>query len=344
MRRLLAVLLALGASPLFGACVFGGGHALTVDAIFADIGDLPRFANVQSADVKVGTVRGIRLDGYHARVTMRIDANADIPSNVEALIRSTSLLGEKFVDLRVPAGEMPSAEKLRDGQVIPLARTSRVPGLDDALVKLGRLLEGRTSADLATLIHSSAEIVRGREEALGELFSKLRPVTDVFAARAPDIASAISNLNDAFSSLQASRDVISRSLSSSADATQILANQQTDLDRLVRSLDNASSVLARLGNATTAADDRALKDLRATLGKVMLTTGDLSKSLTALARFVDLWPKAIPGDYIQLDVVVQLSDMGPPQSASAATAQQAANTAELRRLHSLADLLLRAAR
>ena len=341
MKRLVAVVLALAASPLLGSCVFGGGRAITVDAIFADIGDLPRYANVQSSDVKVGSVRSIKLDGYHARVTLRLDAAANIPSNVIALIRSTSLLGEKFVDLRVPDGQTPSPVKLKDGDVIPLDRTQRIPGLDDALLKLGRLLAGGNSADLATLIHSSAQIVRGREDALGEIFAKLRPVTAVLAARTPDVASAVTNLESAFSSLAAGRETIARAVSSSADATQLLADQQGDLDRLVDSLDRASSVLSRYATATVPSDDRALKDLRLVLDQVMKTTGDLGSSLSALAHFVDLWPKAIPGDYIQLDVVLTLADQRPSGSAAARTAVE---TSELRHLRRFADLMWSGAR
>ena len=335
MRRLAGVLVALMIAPVFGACLFGG-HAIKVDAIFADIGDLPRFANVQSSDVKVGTVRAIRLDGYHARVTMRIYSAADIPANVEALIRSTSLLGEKFVDLRVPVGQTASTTLLRNGDVIPLSRTARIPGLDDALTKLGRLLEGGNAGDLATVIHSSATIVRGREEALGEIFTKLRAFSGVLADRAPDVADAIDNLDAAFRSLAAGRDAIGRSLASSADAAGILADQQADLDRLVRSLDSASSILAKYGTATRPSTDRALKDLRLILDQVMKTTGNLGKSLTALAGFTDLWPKAIPGDYIQLDVVLSLANAGRSSSASA---RATVANAELRRLRTLADLL-----
>jgi phospholipid/cholesterol/gamma-HCH transport system substrate-binding protein len=337
MRRTAAATLALASLLALGSCVFGRGGAINVSALFADIGDLPRFANVQSADVKVGTVRSIKLVGYTARVSMRLSGEAEIPSNVQALIRSTSLLGEKFVDLRVPEGATPSSVPLRDGDVIPLERTERIPGLDDALVKLGRLLEGGTPADLATLVHSTAEIVRGREEALGEIFTRLRTFSGVLADRAPDIAASINNLDASFSSLAASRDVIGRSLSSSADATQILADQQADLDRLVGALDRTSSVLAGYMKATRPSSDRALKDLRLILDQVMTTTGDLSKAVSALATFTDLWPKAIPGDYVQLDVVLTLGNSAP-SDASAATA--AFESAELTRLRKLAEMLL----
>lgn len=331
--------LAIVATMLLGSCV-GRSNTISVDAIFADVGDLVRFANVQASDVKVGTVRKIQLDGYRARVTMRLDADVKIPENAQALIRSTSLLGEKFVELIVPAADVRSTEFLSDGDVIPVERTQRILGIDDAFVKLGRLLEGGTPADLATLIHSSAQILEGREESLGQLFTELRGLSGVLAGRAPDVAAAIDSLDGAFRTLAGGREAFKRALGSSADAVEILDEQQANLDRLVASLDRTSSVLARYMRATRPASDAALKDLRAILDEAMKTTDDLDKAVTALARFSDLWPRAFPGDYLQLDVVLTLMDAPPPGGAATAAVEQR----ELRRLRSLADLLWRPAR
>ena len=315
MKRALGLIAGLLVVSGLAACGSGGG-AIRVDAIFHQIGDLPRFANVQSSDVVIGSVRAISLDGYNARVTLRIDKAAHIPRNALALIRSTSLLGEEFVELRAPTNETPSAQTLQNGDVIPLARTSRIPGLDDALISLGRLLEGGTTADLATVIHSSAQILKDKGSELGQIFAELRQVTPVLSGRAPDVATAIDNLNSAIKTVAGSADVVSRAISSTANATGILAKQHDDLDRLVRSLDGASAVLARLTKATTPAADRQVKDLTAVIDTVMTTTSNLDKTLSSLAQFTDLWPRAFPGDYLQLDVVLSLTNTGPPSSAA----------------------------
>jgi len=325
-KRALGLVGALLVASGLAACGSGGG-SIKVDAIFHQVGDLPRFANVQSSDIVIGSVRGISLDGYNARVTLRVDKDARIPRNALALIRSTSLLGEEFVELRTPANEPPSPQLLQNGDVIPLARTTRIPGLDDALISLGRLLEGGTTADLATVIHSSAQILKDKGTELGQIFTELRQITPVLAGRAPDLATAIDNLNSAISTVAGSTDVVSRAISSTADATEILAKQRTDLDRLVSSLNNASSVLARFTKATAPTTDRQIKDLTLVLDKVMTTTGDLDKALSSLAKFTDLWPRAFPGDYLQLDVVQSLSDTGPPGTGSAALSPNAAAAA-----------------
>lgn len=337
MKRIaLGLAAAIVSMTSLGACVVGGGDKISVDAIFRDIGDLPRFSNVQSSDVVIGTVSGIRLEGYNARVTLRIDPKAAIPNNAIALVRSTSLLGEKFVDLRAPESEPASSEPLRDGDVIPVTRTRRLPGVDDAFIKLGRMLDGGNAAALATVIRSSATIVRDREERLGQIFTELRNISGVMAVRAPDLADAITSLDAAFQSLAGSADVITRVIGSSADAVSILAEEQGNLDKLVGSLDRATAVLARYTTATRSATDSALKDLRTVLDEVMTTTGDLEQAVTALATFTDLWPKAIPGDYVQLDIVMTLANESP---SGATAAGSAAGLRAIQRLQKLAELL-----
>ncbi len=153
--------------------------------------------------------------------------------------------------------------------MIPVERTRRLPGVDDAFIKLGRMLDGGNAAALASVIHSTATIVRDREEQLGQIFTELRNLSGVMAVRAPDLADAITSLDTAFKSLAAGEDVITRVIGSSADAVSILAEEQGNLERLVGSLDRATQVLARYSKATVADSDAALKDLRTVLDHVM---------------------------------------------------------------------------
>ena len=98
-RRLTAVLLgvALG-TTLLSAC---GKGSYTVTATFDDVGDLQKSGSVQVADVRVGKISGISLTpDFRAKVTMSLTKSAHVPKNSKALVRTTSLLGEKFIELR----------------------------------------------------------------------------------------------------------------------------------------------------------------------------------------------------------------------------------------------------
>ena len=106
-----------GGALLLSAALFGllsltaCSHSprIQVSARFADVGSLTTHAPVMLDDIRVGDVTGIRFAGRDALVTMSIDPSAQVPDNVIALVRRTSLLGEQIVELTVPAGAPDSA-------------------------------------------------------------------------------------------------------------------------------------------------------------------------------------------------------------------------------------------
>lgn len=310
-------LLPVAVATLLTGC--RGDDSIHISAVFHDVGDLVSRASVQVSDVKVGTVDSIGLSGYDAKVEMTIDRSAHIPANATAIIRSTSLLGEKFVELKAPDASSVS-DVLKDGASIPADRTGRIPGLDDVLVKLGRILEGGDLADLGTFIHSAAGIVDGKQQQLGDIFAELNRLSTTINARTPELVQVIDNLDPSFGHLAAASSTIGQAIDDSARAMRILAQQSTDLDRLLVSLDRFASVTASLAKDTTTADDVALKDLRVLLQQAVTATSDLDQSLSALARFTDLWPRAIPGDYIQLRVNVEGGNAGPAAVGAASRA------------------------
>ena len=312
MRRafILATLLSLVAS----GCI-KSEDKITIYAIFADVGDLVPKSGVQSSDVRIGTVEKIALDGFNARVTMSISKAAVIPGDARALIRSTSLLGEKFVDL-ASTDRGSGKPTIRDGQTIPLARTAKIASLDDALLKLGQILEDGDVADLGVFINSTAEILEGKQEHLGELFGELSTLTSTVARHAPELSAAIDSLDTAFAALAQTED-LGGTIASSAKTLDILTDQQKDLENLIGSLDTFASAAAGYTSKTTGANDATLKNIRLILDQVMTATTDLDQALSSLARYSQLWPKAIPGDYIQLDVVLESGSAVGPTATSA---------------------------
>ena len=61
----------------------------TATAVFTDVGDLANGAQVQLADVPVGSVRSIALEGDKAKVTLAFDDGVRIPADVSAAIDRT---------------------------------------------------------------------------------------------------------------------------------------------------------------------------------------------------------------------------------------------------------------
>jgi phospholipid/cholesterol/gamma-HCH transport system substrate-binding protein len=86
----------------------------TVYANFNDTGGLTPRGRVSMAGVTVGSIDSIKLtkDTFQARVTMSIYSDVDnIPADSSAVIRTSGLLGEQYIDISV-GGDM---ESLHDG-------------------------------------------------------------------------------------------------------------------------------------------------------------------------------------------------------------------------------------
>lgn len=112
--------LAGGAALLFlalkvsGLSVNPAGETYTVDAYFNDAGGLAKRGRVSLAGVQVGSIREVTLDQetFQARVVMEVDASVDrIPADSSAIIRTSGLLGEQYIDIS-PGADM---ESLGDG-------------------------------------------------------------------------------------------------------------------------------------------------------------------------------------------------------------------------------------
>ena len=75
------------------------GDIFRVTAEFADVLDLVPQSSVKVDQVTVGSVEKIELNGWTARVTLRLPKNVNLPDNAVAELKQTSLLGEKYVQL-----------------------------------------------------------------------------------------------------------------------------------------------------------------------------------------------------------------------------------------------------
>lgn len=303
-----AALLAL--SGLVGTSCAALGYAsdckgTSVIANFEQVGDLVEAANVQSSDVVIGTVQKIELKGWDAAVTMCIDEGEQIPADVEARVRTTSLLGEKFVDLR-PRTEGPPY--LEDGAVIGVEDTGKATELEDVFAQLATILGSGNLEDLNRFTASQAEILRSNASELRTVLAELREFTDTLAVRKDDIASAIDSLDHVARAVVDEQGVLKRFLDSFADSSGVLADQKASIDELLFSLDRFTRISVRLLEATEAGLDEQFAELRPVLRTVVRNSERVRETLQTLAVFSRYFPESMPGDYLQLDVCQALPE------------------------------------
>ena len=93
--------LKLGAGTLIGADTY------PVEARFANTGGLNTGATVSLAGVSIGRVDAIRLDSadYSAIVEMRLRSGVQLPADTMASIKTSGLIGDKYIALAPGADE-----------------------------------------------------------------------------------------------------------------------------------------------------------------------------------------------------------------------------------------------
>jgi phospholipid/cholesterol/gamma-HCH transport system substrate-binding protein len=316
---MVAVTIVLAASF---AC--GSGDAQTVIAEFADVGDLVGRANVQQSDAVIGTVRAIDLVQHGgrdiARVTLRVGPEAKVTEGTTAIVRSTSLLGEKYVDLVPGPADSPALE---DGGTIPVARTRKAPELEAVFASLGALLQSGGLEDLARITTASAAILEGQEETVGRVLDGTAKLLSSIRSQKDALAAGLGDLSEASKTLRGRTDTLARALDVSDDALRVVASQSGRLEDLVVQLDKLGAPLAALTRAHQQDIDAQVKAINKVVPKLYEVRATLEHAVRELPAFTELFARAAPGDYVQLNVFAEALPIGDPAlAASGATLQR----------------------
>jgi phospholipid/cholesterol/gamma-HCH transport system substrate-binding protein len=297
--RLVVAGLVLGAS--LSSCTLPGQVEGPVEltATFDDVGDLVTGHSVQVADVRVGSITGIELtDDYQALVTMRIKDDLDLPADSEAVLRTTSLLGEKFIELRAP--EDPTGDAvLADGDV--LERTSTAPELEFVAEEAVNLLAGVATNDLSTLIETGSVGFGGRAVELASLIEHLSTVSGVLAEQTGSIVTIIDGLDQATGTLAGGAERIDQLLVNLADTTDALADNREltlqTLRDLTRLAEAQNDIVFQPYRAQVEAQ---IQQLDAVLAAVVGQREEVGVLVDWLAEFTRKAPKGIPEDFAQV--------------------------------------------
>ncbi|WNM38553.1 MCE family protein [Micromonospora halotolerans] len=291
--------------PLPGGRPTGPGY--TVTAEFTDVLDLVPRAAVKVDDVTVGSVEKISLDGWHARVRLRVDRAVRLPANATAAVRQSSLLGEKYVALAPPPAE-PARGDLADGDLIPLSRTTRGAEVEEVLAALGLLLNGGGLAQLRTINAELNRALAGREPALRDTLTQLDTFLGGLDRQKADIVRAIDALDRLSGRLARQRQVVGDALDSLAPGLTVLARQRAQLTGALTALGRLGTVGTRVVERSRADTVAAVTSLQPILEQLARAGDDLPKSLDFMLSypFPPNVSGAIVGDFVNLSITADL--------------------------------------
>jgi phospholipid/cholesterol/gamma-HCH transport system substrate-binding protein len=290
-----------------GAKIKGPSYTVTVE--FADVLDLVPKSSVKVDDVTVGTVEKVWLDGYVAKVRIKLPKSLELPDNTHATIRQTSLLGEKFVSLARPTGSEQARGRLDNGEVIPLSRTTSNVEVEEVLAALSLLLNGGGVAQLQIITQELNKALTGNEPAIRDVLTQLNTFVGTLDQNKARIVTAITAVDALAKKLNAQKATL-------ATAIDSLPKSIATLDKQRAALVKTLQALATLGNTATRVITSAQKDLVANLQslypiltKLAEAGENLPKSLELLFTypFPDQAAKAAKGDFTNLGITLDVN-------------------------------------
>jgi phospholipid/cholesterol/gamma-HCH transport system substrate-binding protein len=294
-------------TPLPGGAELGE-HPYRITVQFAEVLDLVPQASVKVNDVAVGRVEKIELaeDNSMVLVSVAVNGSVRLPANANADLRQSSLLGEKFVQLRAPA-EAPQGA-LGEGSVVPMNRTNRTPEIEEVLGALSLLLNGGGIGSLQNIVRELNKALSGNEAEIRSFLTSVDTLVTDLDGQRDNIVRAIDGLNRMSSRLTTQTANITEALNDLAPGLQVIEEQRDQLVTMLRSLDTLSTVAV---DTLDKSRDDIVADLKALVPPLrkLVETG---KMLPVALEYIVTYPypsyavNAIRGDYFNVDARLDL--------------------------------------
>ena len=254
-------------------------------AYFTDAGGITPGDDVNVSGIKVGKVSNVELAGDTAKVTFTVDRDVRVGDQSLVAIRTDTVLGQKSLSV-TPKGAGSTT-------VIPLGRTTTPYTLNTALQDLGgnasQLDKPKLEQALQTLtstLKDATPQLRGaldgvanlsrslnrRDEALQQLLTHAKRVSDTLAQRAGQVNDLVTEGNLLFAALDERRQALSNLISGIDGVSQQLSGFVADnrrefkpaLDKLNAVTDNLLERKEHIGEAL-----RRLPPYATALGEVV---------------------------------------------------------------------------
>ncbi len=236
----------------------------SVEAEFAQAGEIRTGDQVTLAGVPVGEVKGSRLDGDRVVISMNIDRGIRLGNDTKAAIKLTTILGSRYIAIT------PEGSGSLEGDRIPL-RNTQVPydlqdtiedattnfekvdagGLADVMTTLSTQLEGAPDVvpEAISTAHTLSEIIATRRTQLGELITGAERVTTVIRNQEANIGSLMVQGRNLMVELTRRRDAVTGMFNATtalvAQLHRITVVNRPALDALIEDLNGMLGALAR---------------------------------------------------------------------------------------------------
>jgi|SRR5579875_2041857 len=252
----------------------------TVDSVTLYTGsvgnELHPHAQVLVRGVQVGEVRSITASGRGAKLTLAIQPGMvnQIPANVTAEMVPTTLFGERYVDLIVPAH--PVTARLTAGSVIHQDESKDAIELETVLNNLLPMLTAVQPQDLDVTLTAISQALQNRGSELGSTLDLLNTYLHKMNPNLPALDRDIKELVQVVNTYSAAAPSIVQALNDFSVTSQTILAQQENLSALYSTLTEATQDVHTFLNQNS--------------GNIIGLSADGVPSLKILARYAPEFP------------------------------------------------------
>ncbi|QHG85546.1 MCE family protein (plasmid) [Rhodococcus rhodochrous] len=188
------------------------GYSIGIE--FDSVANLPTGADVVMDSKRIGEVEYVEVGDRAVTVLATVEGSAHVPTDVQAIIRQDTLLGDTYVAL-VRDPNTPAHSWLGDGDTVSLDRTTSPPQLEDTMAVLATFINGGTIYRVEDMMRKANTVMppHGDIRSLASVVS-----TDLrdLSSRTDEIDRMIDGLDGTSRAVQANETELSTVFDSSA--------------------------------------------------------------------------------------------------------------------------------
>ncbi|OBJ71985.1 MlaD family protein [Mycobacterium sp. 1274756.6] len=182
---------------------------------------------------EIGSVEAVTPSAMHVRVDFRLRETRRLPADVMAVIRSTSILADRSLEL---VGNYEGGPELGSVECIPLSRSATPKGLSEAIGSATEMLNAitpDTSANLANTVRGLDAATHGSGPELNALITSTSSLLDSPDQVFNDLGSLVINLAELTSLLTELREPLKGILNDATETTSQLDTAVLGATRVV---------------------------------------------------------------------------------------------------------------
>jgi phospholipid/cholesterol/gamma-HCH transport system substrate-binding protein len=273
-----------------------------LDATFDGVQGLVPQSDVDVSGVHVGRVTRIVPEEQGGTVvTMVIDPGVHVRTDVRAVLRPKTAIGEKMIELVRRAGS--TAPFASDGFRVPRQQTGQAVEIDDVLNQL----DPQTRAALSSSLRELGVAVAGRQDDVNaaipeveQAAANLRPLARTADARQQQIDRILTDLAIILAALADEQDALGRVIVSGDTATGAIAKRDQQLAGTIQQADRVFGSLDKALADTTPADRAALAQAPATISSGRQLVATLNPAVDRLLPELLLAQIAYPNNQLSV--------------------------------------------